>query len=104
MYCDRWSRWMVGSRLTALLFPMPNVANGVDVVVKGAVRSMTPLEGSAGFEIMFWTVVVLGGVDPESPCAIAIAIPTNDWSLRLMLALLRSWKFPSCAFICDSYS
>jgi hypothetical protein len=58
---------------------MPKLANGCCVpVVNGAARSMTPLEGSTGLEIMFWTVVKLGGVVPDPPWLIAIARPTND--------------------------
>ena len=58
---------------------MPKLANGCCVpVVNGAARSMTPLEGSTGLEIMFWTVVVLWGVAPALPLLIAIAKPTND--------------------------
>ena len=79
MYCERWSRWIDGSRLTALSFPIPKLAKGCCVpVVNGAVRSMTPLEGFVGSEIMFWTVVKLCGVAPVLPWLIAIAKPTND--------------------------
>jgi hypothetical protein len=59
-YRERWSRWIVGSRLTALPPARPKSAKGWAVAAKGGVRAITVSAGvpPTGFEIRFVTLAV----------------------------------------------
>ena len=114
-YRERWSRWIVGSRLTAFELARPKSAKGWAVAAKGGVRAITISAGvppPTGLEMRFVTLAVTSaGLVVVAPRPVGVgaslklrASPRKAWSLRRRLALLSSWKAPSWARSCSSYS
>ena len=99
-YRERWSRWIVGSRLTAFALARPKSAKGWAVAAKGGVRVITISAGvppPTGLEMRFVTLAVasLGLVVVPRPVVAGASLklrasPRKAWSLRRRLALLSS--------------
>ena len=102
-YRERWSRWIVGSRLTAFELARPKSAKGWAVAAKGGVRAITISAGvppPTGLEMRFVTLAVASAglvVVAARPVGAGESLklrarPRKAWSLRRRLALLRSGR------------